>query len=318
MSALPTILRAENLTVHIVTEWLSNGHDGDQIIYPYGILLHHTADNIGLKSVWNESGPDIRSDVPQPRANLWLPRAGDYDVAVVSAGRAYHAGRNSSVAHNDIKNNRCSLQMQDAVVRGLVDDMNGNPYLIGIEVENLGTTQELTDKQLDVLPRVCAALCKEFGWNTGRIAHHRQVTSRKPDMGWRGDIWTMTNNILQGNDDMYWDEDKVNRVVRAADQVNTAIGQGQLSFSSTVKAVLGNLQSLINLVKSNDAGLASKVTDVNTAVVTLATAVNTQGWTDDQLQTVVNSLYELLQKSGLKADVDTNTLLDALKTRLET
>lgn len=197
---LPDQLRHEGLTVYVVPQWRTNGHDGQLLLTdPWGHLLHHTADNAGLGSVWDPAG-DRRPDVPQPRCNLWLPRAGDYDVAVVSAGRAYHAGTNSAVALADVRAGRINADTPDAYLRGLVDDSNGNGHLLGTEVENRGDGQPLTDRQLRALPRVCAAVARTFGLSTGQIAHHRQVTRRKPDMAWRGDIWSMTAAVLAGEE----------------------------------------------------------------------------------------------------------------------
>jgi len=196
LANLPDALIREGLRPYVVSEWRTNGHDDQLLITDvWGTLLHHTADNAGLGSVWDPRG-DRRPSVPQPRANAWVPRGLSYDVAVVSSGRAYHAGDNSGAVLNEIRAGRISQYTLDAAQRGLADTSNGNGVLFGIEVENTGTGQPLTAKQLFVLPRVCAALCRLLGQSVGHIAHHRQATSRKPDMFWRGDIWGMTADIL--------------------------------------------------------------------------------------------------------------------------
>jgi hypothetical protein len=192
---LATAYRAEGLHVYEVPGWRNRGHS-DGPMLPRGGGWHHTADNSGLISVLNLNGPDIRPDVPQPRANVWVPRDEDYDLAMVCAGTAYHFGAGSRTALALAWNGRVSAATPDAAVAGYPDDLDdtapGNATMIGHEVENLGTGQPLTARQLWAIPRIAAAECRLFGWGPGHHMHHRQYTRRKPDMQWRGDLWALT------------------------------------------------------------------------------------------------------------------------------
>lgn len=297
---LPDALRAAGLSVHVVPEWRTNGHDGQLVLEnPYGLLLHHTADNIGLKAVWCEGCPDVRPDVPEPRAHLWLPRSSaavGYDVAVVTAGRAYQAGTNSSVVHEDIRAGRVSAATADAAARGLEDDMNGNPHLLGLEVENLGDGQPLTEEQLRDLPRICAAVLRLFGWSVGHLAHHRQVTRRKPDMAWRGDIWSMTDAVLRGDDDVSYDD-----VVRALRDVlrlpggGLAVPVGQVDNGNLAKILVGMAQQEVNRDAAEAAQLRALVAQsspaaVADAVVAKLPPASTGGLTRDDVAAAVRDV----------------------------
>lgn len=316
MLTVPDALVAAGLSVFVVPEWRSNGHDGQLVLAdPWGVLLHHTADNGGLKSVWGS--PDIRPDVPQPRANLWMPRDNSrYDVAVVSAGRAYHAGRNSSVALADVRAGRVGPSTPDARVRGLADDTNGNGVLVGLEVENWGDGQPLTDSQLRNLPRVCAVLLGVFGLGVGHLAHHRQVTERKPDMQWRGDIWAMTATVLAGKEGvlMALTDEQQDVVYRAAQQILGAVGYGQRDFAGTVEATLGVVQGLVNTLNTKAGALATAITDSKAAVLGAVAAVPTDHLSKDERALLASDIAALLDEHGVP--VDSGALLDALAQRL--
>lgn len=202
MILLPQALKNFGLRVREVPGWQARGHDGEVPIVPFGGMWHDTGDTLGLRSVWDVNGDDVRPDVPQPRANLYFPRESSWDVYLVAAGRAYHAGRGSALVLSEVANGRISKSTQDAVVRGLLDDTSeGNSVLIGHEVEGVGGGQALSPLQAHVIPRVAAAECALFGWTPGHHVHHRQYTHRKVDMSWHGDLWGMTAQLLAGKAD---------------------------------------------------------------------------------------------------------------------
>jgi hypothetical protein len=196
MLDLPDALRSAGLRVFVAPDWRTNGHDIDLLDSPYGGVLHHTA-GLGLRSVYGL--PDARPDVPQPRANLWTPKPGtqDYDIAVLCAGRAWHAGTNNSTAHADLRAGRFGMDVADALDRfgKHSDDLDAgftSANTVGNEVENLGTAaDEWPEAQLDVVATAMRVCVEVFGWpGVGAWAHHRQLTWRKPDMSYRGDLWT--------------------------------------------------------------------------------------------------------------------------------
>lgn len=196
MLDLPEALRAAGLRVFVAPDWRTNGHDGIALLdAPYGGVLHHTA-GFGLHSVYGL--PDARPSVPQPRCNLWTPRPGtqDFDIAVVCAGRAWHAGTNNSTAHADLRAGRFGPDTADALDRfgRDSDDLDAgftSAHTVGNEVESLGTVGvDYPDEQLDVVATAMQVCVRVFGWpGVGSWAHHRQLTFRKPDMSYRGDLW---------------------------------------------------------------------------------------------------------------------------------
>ncbi len=204
MLDLADVYRREGLRVHELPGWQTRGHSAGPIS-PRGGGWHHTADNSGLISVFNLNGPDIRPDVPQPRANVWVPRQADFDLVLVCAGLANHFGKGSRTALALASNGQVSLDTPDAVDAQYPDDLDdtapGNATMIGHEVENLGDGQPLTEQQLRALPRIAAAECRLFGWSVGHHMHHRQYTRRKPDMQWRGDLWSLTEAVLRGQEE---------------------------------------------------------------------------------------------------------------------
>ena len=145
---------------------------------PVGIMCHHTA----------VAGPGLasckrgRPDLPGPLCQININRQGV--VNVVTDGRANHAGSGSSVVLRDVKANIAPIA--DARKRRLTDDTDGNRWFIGVEVDNDGVGEPYSPEVQAALINVCVALCQHFGWSAERVIHHREWTSRKIDMSWRG------------------------------------------------------------------------------------------------------------------------------------
>jgi hypothetical protein len=202
MLDLADAYRGEGLRVLELPGWKARGHSAGPMT-PRGGGWHHTADNLAVISVFNANGPDIRPDVPQPRANVWVPRDGDHDLVLVAAGTAYHFGKGSRTALKLAWDGKVTLATPDAAIVQYPDDLDdtapGNDTMIGHEVQNLGTGQPLTTRQLWAIPRIAAAECRLFSWGPGHHMHHRQYTRRKPDMAWRGDLWSLTGAVLEGD-----------------------------------------------------------------------------------------------------------------------
>jgi hypothetical protein len=260
MLDLPAALRAAGLRVWVAPDWKTNGH-GYSLIKPFGGVLHHTA-GWGLRSVYGE--PDARPDVPQPRCNLWTPRPGTqpYDIAVICAGRAWQAGTGRMQAYDRMRAGNFSVRTPDAaVLYGRdSDDVDAgwtSEHTLGNEVE-WNTGDPWTDRHLDVVAtamRVCADV---LGWpGVGCWANHRQLTWRKPDMDYRGDIWTRAANLANPQQEVFMalSDTEQTEVLKAARQINATVGAGQASFEGTVEAILKNTQSIFN----NLNGLSAQV-----------------------------------------------------------
>jgi hypothetical protein len=258
MLDLPAGFRAAGLTVWVAPDWRTNGH-GYDLIKPFGGVLHHTG-GYGLRSVYGL--PDARPEVPQPRCNLWTPRPGTqpYDIAVICAGRAWQAGTGRMQAYDRMRAGNFSVRTPDAAaLYGRdSDDVDAgwtSLHTLGNEVEWAGG--DFPEGQLDVVATAMGACVKVFGWpGLGCWAHHRQLTFRKSDMAYRGDIWGRAAGLANPQGVfMALSDTEQTEVLKAARQINATVGAGQASFEGTVEAILKNTQSIFN----NLNGLSAQV-----------------------------------------------------------
>jgi peptidoglycan hydrolase-like protein with peptidoglycan-binding domain len=180
-------LRAEGLTVRVITGYTTRGNGHDLI--PGGILLHHTASSIrsgdaGALGICVHG----RSDLSGPLCNIHVSRSGV--VTVIALRAANHAGKGASKVLAEVKAGTAAGP--DARARGLRDEVGGNTPLIGIEIENDGVGEPWSPALVDAVIRLCAALCKMYGWTSGHVTLHREWTARKSDPSlhtdWRGMI----------------------------------------------------------------------------------------------------------------------------------
>jgi hypothetical protein len=193
---LPEALRAGGVDTRTVSGWEQRGARSKRTgqLYdfdPVGILNHHDAINEGVRAERVlRIMVDGRSDLPGPLCNLWL----DDDGAcfVVAAGNANHAGRGSSRVLERVRQDKAP--QGDARALRLVDDVVGNSYFIGIEVND--SDGQLDAVQVEALVRINTAICRHQQWSANRCVHHREWTARKPDMAWRGDLRRMVAGRL--------------------------------------------------------------------------------------------------------------------------
>lgn len=161
---LPQVLKDAGLNVQAVDGWQDRGHGNFGT--PLGILCHHTC------------GPrdgdirdlhvliDGRDDLPGPLCNLGLARSGVFWM--VAAGKAWHAGK--------------------GLWQGVMD---ANSHFIGIEAENIGTSDKSgnplepwSDAQMDAYRRGCAAILTHIGAKPIMCAGHKEYAlprGRKDD-----------------------------------------------------------------------------------------------------------------------------------------
>src|ERR1035437_3487314 len=156
---LPDILKAAGLNVQAVDGWQTRGH-GD-FGSPQGILCHHTCGPRDGDIRDLHVLVDGRSDLAGPLCNLGLARSGVFWI--VAAGKAWHAGR--------------------GLWQGVSD---GNSHLIGIEAENIGTSdahgnplEPWATAQLDAYRRGCAAILKHIGKPAIMCAGHKEFALPK-------------------------------------------------------------------------------------------------------------------------------------------
>lgn len=180
---IATILRSGGLRVVETSGWKTRVRPGE--FAPVGVMNHHTASRKG-----SGNAPSLgtvvngRPDLHGPLCNVLVARDGA--CYVVSAGRANHAGLGSSRV---LALTRAGKAPQgDARTYAPQNDAVGNGYYVGVEVENDGVGEPYPQKQLDAVVAANAALLKAMKRGANCAIHHREWTSRKIDMSWRGDL----------------------------------------------------------------------------------------------------------------------------------
>lgn len=169
---------------------------GGSVFRPQGVLIHHTAGSIhGGPTASLNVVADGRPGIPPPLCNLYVSRTGG--LFIISANKANHAGKCSSVALAEVAAGHVSATAKNAAERGLRDDTVGNMSLYGIEVENDGTGHEpWPDVVVETTARAAAVLCRANHWTVGHISEHRKITARKTDPVGRVDWWAKTQAFL--------------------------------------------------------------------------------------------------------------------------
>jgi len=161
---LPQVLKDAGLRVIEVPGWQNRGHGDEGTVL--GVLCHHTCGPL------HGDLPDLnvlidgRPDLGGPLCNLGLGRSGTFYI--IAAGKGWHAGRG---------------QWQ-----GITD---GNAHLVGIEAENIGTSnadgspkEPWPAVQMDAYKRGCAAILKHVGAKPIMCAGHKEYAlphGRKDD-----------------------------------------------------------------------------------------------------------------------------------------
>src|SRR6266446_2774806 len=161
---LPKVLTDAGLTVIEVPGWQNRGHGDEGKVL--GVLCHHTCGPL------HGDLPDLnvlidgRPDLGGPLCNLGLGRSGTFYT--IAAGKGWHAGRG---------------QWQ-----GITD---GNAHFVGIEAENIGTSnadgspkEPWPAVQMDAYKRGCAAILRHVGAQPIMCAGHKEYAlphGRKDD-----------------------------------------------------------------------------------------------------------------------------------------
>lgn len=145
--------------------------------HPVGVMLHHTGSKGAGLHVVQHGRPDLAG----PLAHLNITRTGD--VIVVCDGLAWHAGLGMATVLEHVQ--KGIAPTHDATQAGSVD---GNPWFYGVEVDNDGAGEHYPDVQIAALVYTAAAICRHHHWTAARAIHHREWTSRKPDMSFTGNI----------------------------------------------------------------------------------------------------------------------------------
>lgn len=146
--------------------------------HPVGVMEHHTASRRGSGDtpalglvLRGRGGPH---PLPPPVVQVLIGRRGT--VHVISEGNSNHAGRGEPRALDVARHGGTHQRARTA------GTINGNPWFIGIEIENDGVGEPYPPEQLLRVDQVTAALCIEWGWNPGHaVLGHKEWTSGKID-----------------------------------------------------------------------------------------------------------------------------------------
>lgn len=177
-----SLLAMEGLDVAAEKGWETRGRPG---FTPQGIMVHHTAGPRVGDAPCLSTCVQGRPDLAGPLCHILLARSGK--VHLIAANIANHAGLGARQVLDAVQ--RDQPIFKNAKNNGYVDAISGNPFFYGIEVENAGVASDpYPPAQLEALACICAILCSAHGWSANRVIHHRQWTSRKIDMSWRGDL----------------------------------------------------------------------------------------------------------------------------------
>jgi hypothetical protein len=163
---------------------------------PLAFMVHHTAGTDSLDLI-----------VRNVLANYHLAKDGT--LTLVATGRTAHPGMGSPKVLEDLRDNRAPAGDASRYSPTPADPTRhldptadsripGYQWFVGVEVENLGDGEDpYTEIQLDVMGRLAAAHCIHWGWPPERVIHHREWTSRKIDMSWRGPLrWVVAMHML--------------------------------------------------------------------------------------------------------------------------
>lgn len=176
---LLAVLRGARLKVVPIEGWETRSAPGP--FTPVGQVVHHTA---GAAEGNAPSLPTVingRPGIPGPLCNGLIARDGT--VYLVCAGKANDSGIGNQYVLDAVKADHAPEG--DATEPGTI---SGNPWFYDWEVEAVGDSSPYPDVQIDALVAVCAAVNLAKGWSANRVLHHREWTSRKIDMSWRGDL----------------------------------------------------------------------------------------------------------------------------------
>lgn len=164
------VLTREGVRVRQHGQWHTHNRDHMGPFHDVrGIMLHHTAGYDSLELVINGY-----RRLPGPLCIGLIAKNGT--VHLVGYGRTNHAGRGSLPILDDVTAER------KIPLRPGRDQVDGNSFFYGFEIENLGDGRDPYPKrQLAAVERTAAAICRAHGWHATSVIGHKEWTRRKID-----------------------------------------------------------------------------------------------------------------------------------------
>ena len=139
----------------------------------HGVTIHHTAGvGSGMAQFCYNGNPSL----PGPLCHDFLAKDGT--LYVVGHGRTNHAGTVTPAVKAAIINEQAPASQKN--VGSETED--GNDFLHGLEIENLGNGSDpYPAQQYEVAVRWAAAHARHYGWSVNSVWGHKEITSRKID-----------------------------------------------------------------------------------------------------------------------------------------
>lgn len=250
MLAAVEALRRAGIEVMFFARWDDAAIAGNGQFDPDFIVLHHTA---GVSSYGGLATGVFGDHVPVPGANFLVNRSGS--LWVLTRFVAYHAGRGRGF--------------------GVPDNMM-NQRSWGIEIEDLGRAQTMTEEQVRTTSMLSAELLRGMERPVTAVINHRDwSTTGKPDTLYPIEFWrTRVERHLTSNeeDDMAL-TDKMKVPTWARDLLGVEEITGEELLIRTLAAVLRSERK----EAARGAGLAAAVAAVNSGASAeqIAAAVDT-------------------------------------------
>lgn len=239
-------LRAEGLKVVEVDGWRERG---SSTFSPRGSVNHHTAGPRRGNAPSLGTCINGRPDVPGPLCHVLMAR--DLTCYVIASGRANHAGRGG--------------------FRGLV----GNSSVYGLEVENVGTSDEpATPALLDAMYRVHAAFLRGIDRpDVSLVCQHEEWTSRKidfHDLAFEPFRQNVRRQLEGGNPNPPTDEEQ--ELMAAKDEILREIEEAKNGTIAYLARVVADTEARLNdrIDRAGAAGAA--VRDAESGRVYVVTA----------------------------------------------
>ena len=219
------------LRVRFAPRWDDGGIAGRGMFEPRFVMLHHTA---GVNSYAGLATGAYGDHEPIPGAHILVNRDGS--IWVLSRFRTYHAGRGSGFGVPD-------------------DAMNG--FAWGIEIEDLGIGQTMTEAQIEATAALSAGLLESMGVGVEALIEHEQwsstgkVDTRYPLAFWRDRV---TAHLTPEEPDMLL-TDKI----PVPEPYRALIGSAEVPVGEVMWRTLAVVKRLEAAEAARSAGLAAAV-----------------------------------------------------------
>lgn len=171
-------LRIEGITKIVkMPGWSTHNRDdetGKTFGPVHGVVIHHTA---GVGEGMANFCYKGTSALPGPLCHDFLAKDGT--LYLVGHGRTNHAGTTTQAVKNAFIADKAPT---GAERRQVPENVDGNDFLYGIEIENKGDSKDpYPAAQYEVAVRWAAARLRFHGWSANSAWGHKEITGRKID-----------------------------------------------------------------------------------------------------------------------------------------